>query len=159
MSSPGASVWFFGWTTHRNRALVEWSNWSRENGPSLAALNSPENSVVAVSLRHDLHALSPLFKYGIAHNWCRENPVTSGNLKLHGAKMPSDADAVRIHVLTRAEEMLYFHTCLSLRPPEQITVKSKPHVQTRNGKRFRLRLTTTRNSLLENTGTCTMSAG
>jgi len=46
MSSPGASVWFFGWTTHRNPAL-EWSNWSRENGTSLAALNSPENSVVA----------------------------------------------------------------------------------------------------------------
>jgi site-specific recombinase XerD len=89
-----------------------------------------------VSLRHDLHALSPLFKYGIAHNWCRENPVTSENLKLHGAKMPSDADAVRIHVLTRAEEMLYFHTCL--RPPEQITVKSKPHVQTRNGKRVQV---------------------
>ena len=47
--------------------------------------------------------------------------------------MPSDADAVRIHVLTPAEEMLYFHTCL--RPPEEITVKAKPHVQTRNGKR------------------------
>jgi integrase len=86
-----------------------------------------------VSLRHDLHALSPLFKYGIAHNWCRENPVTSENLKSHGAKMPSDADAVRIHVLTQAEEMLYFHTCL--RPPQEITVKSKPHMQSRNGKR------------------------
>jgi integrase len=86
-----------------------------------------------VSLRHDLHALSPLFKYGMAHNWCRENPVTSQNLRLHRAKMPSDADAVRIHVLTPAEEMLYFHTCL--RPPEEITVKAKPHVQTRNGKR------------------------
>jgi integrase len=86
-----------------------------------------------VSLRHDLLALSPLFKYGMAHNWCRENPVTSQNLRLHGAKMPSDADAVRIHVLTPAEEILYFHTCL--RPPVEITVKSKPHLQTRNGKR------------------------
>jgi len=55
-----------------------------------------------------------LFKYGIAHNWCRENPVTSNNLKLHGAKMPSDADAVRIHVLSPAEEMLYFETCKRL---------------------------------------------
>lgn len=86
-----------------------------------------------VSLRHDLHALSPLFQYGIAHNWCRQNPVTSKNLKLHGAKMPSDADAVRIHVMTPAEERIYFDTCL--RPPERVTVKSKPHVQTRKGKR------------------------
>ena len=85
-----------------------------------------------VSLRHDLHALSPLFKYGIAHNWCRGNPVTSENLRLHGAKIPSDADAVRIHVLSAAEEMLYFDACL--RPPERITVKSKAHTQTRNGK-------------------------
>jgi integrase len=86
-----------------------------------------------VSLRHDLHAMSPLFKYGIAHNWCRENPVTSENLRLHGAKMPSDGDAVRIHVLTAAEEMLYFDGCL--RPPERITVKSEAHTQTRRGKR------------------------
>jgi integrase len=50
----------------------------------------------------------------MAHNWCRENPVTSNNLKLHGAKMPSDADAVRIHVLSPAEEMLYFETCKRL---------------------------------------------
>ena len=86
-----------------------------------------------VSLRHDLHALSPLFKYGMAHNWCRENPVTSVNLKMHGSKMPSDADAVRIHVLSAAEEMVYFDACL--RPPERITIKSEAHVQTRNGKR------------------------
>src|SRR5262249_53755337 len=58
--------------------------------------------VKEVSLRHDLHALSPLFKYGVAHNWCRGNPATSENLKAHGSKMPSDADAVRIHVLTAA---------------------------------------------------------
>ncbi len=89
-----------------------------------------------VSLRHDLHALSPLFKYGIAHNWCRDNPVTAANLKSHGAKIPSDADAVRIHVLTQAEEMAYFEACL--RPPERITVKSKDHVQVRGGNRVRV---------------------
>jgi integrase len=50
--------------------------------------------------------------------------------------MPSDADAVRIHVLTAAEEMVYFDGCL--RPPEKITVKSKPHTQTRNGKRVQV---------------------
>jgi site-specific recombinase XerD len=90
-----------------------------------------------VSLRHDLHTLSPLFKYGIAHNWCRDNPVTSGNLKRHGTKMPSDKDAVRIHVLTPAEEMLYFNGCL--RPPERITIRSKPHTQIRNAKRVSIR--------------------
>jgi integrase len=92
--------------------------------------------VKEVSLRHDLHALSPLFKYGIAHNWCRENPVTAANLKSHGAKMPSDAEAVRIRVLTPAEEMAYFEACV--RPPEKITVKSKEHVQVRGGKRVRV---------------------
>jgi hypothetical protein len=51
-------------------------------------------------VRHDLHALSPLLKYGINHNWCSVNPVE--------LKIPSDAEAVRIHVLTPAEEMLYF---------------------------------------------------
>ena len=86
-----------------------------------------------VSLRHDLHALSPLFRYGIAHNWCRQNPVTSQNLKVHGSKMPSDADAVRMHVLTSAEERTYFEACQ--RPPERIVVKSKAHLQTRKGKR------------------------
>src|SRR5437762_12940450 len=85
-----------------------------------------------VSLRPDLHALSPLFQYGRAHNWCRNNPVTSQNLKAHGYGMPSDADAVRIHVLTASEERLYFDTCL--RPPEQITVRSAPHIQVRNGR-------------------------
>jgi site-specific recombinase XerD len=88
--------------------------------------------VKEVSLRHDLHALSPLFQYGVAHNWCRDNPATSEKLKAHGSKMPSDADAVRIHVLTRAEEMKYFEACT--RPPERITVTSKAHVQVRNGK-------------------------
>ena len=47
--------------------------------------------------------------------------------------MPSDADAVRIHVLTASEERLYFDTCL--RPPEQITVRSAPHIQVRNGRK------------------------
>jgi integrase len=60
--------------------------------------------VKEITLRHDLHALSPLFKYGINHNWCSMNPVDR-------VKIPSDADAVRIHVLTPAEEMLYFGTC------------------------------------------------
>ena len=63
--------------------------------------------VKEITLRHDLHALSPLFKYGIDHNWCLLNPVER-------VKIPSDAEAVRIHVLTPAEEMLYFETCKRL---------------------------------------------
>jgi integrase len=63
--------------------------------------------VKEITLRHDLHALSPLFKYGMNHNWCSVNPVDR-------VKVPSDADAVRIHVLTPAEEMLYFGTCKRL---------------------------------------------
>src|SRR6516165_10008588 len=73
-------------------------------------------------VRSHLHALGPLFRDGIAHNWCRENPVTAANLKSHGAKTPSDADAVRMHVLTPSEEMAYFKACLQ--PPKEIS-KSK----------------------------------
>jgi hypothetical protein len=63
--------------------------------------------VKEVTLRHDLHALSPSFRYGMNHNWCSANPVER-------VEVPSDADAVRIHVLAPAEEMLYFETCKRL---------------------------------------------
>jgi len=61
-----------------------------------------------VTLRHDLHALSPLFQYGISHNWCAANPIER-------ITVPSDADAQRMHVLTAAEELTYFDGCLRLR--------------------------------------------
>lgn len=60
--------------------------------------------VKEITLRHDLHALSPLFQYGLNHNWCSKNPVES-------VKIPSDKDAERIHVVSPAEETLYFQTC------------------------------------------------
>jgi integrase len=60
-----------------------------------------------VSIRHDLHALSPFYRYAIKHTWARQNPVEE-------VEIPSDADAVRIHVLSPAEEMLYFEKCLML---------------------------------------------
>src|SRR4051794_15654517 len=63
--------------------------------------------VKEITLRHDLHALSPLFQYGMNHNWCSHNPVES-------VKIPSDKDAERIHVLSEAEEALYFATCKAL---------------------------------------------
>jgi integrase len=60
-----------------------------------------EHKVREITIRHDLHALSKAFGYWIDHNWARENPVRAVDI-------PSDKDAVRMHVLTAAEEMLYF---------------------------------------------------
>jgi len=54
-----------------------------------------------VTLRHDLHALSKFFGHAIKQHWTRENPVRN-------VEIPSDEDAVRIHVLTAIEEEQYF---------------------------------------------------
>jgi integrase len=59
------------------------------------------HKVHEVTIRHDLHALSLLFQYGSKHNWCKANPVRE-------VEIPSDADAVRMHVLSPAEEAKYF---------------------------------------------------
>jgi integrase len=59
------------------------------------------HKVREVTLRHDLHALSLLFQYGQKHNWCRANPIRD-------VEIPSDKDAVRIHVLSPMEEAKYF---------------------------------------------------
>jgi site-specific recombinase XerD len=60
-----------------------------------------EHEVRDVTLRHDLHALSTFFRYAIKQHWCRDNPVRN-------VSIPSDADAVRIHVLNATEEKTYF---------------------------------------------------
>lgn len=60
-----------------------------------------EMAVKEVTLRHDLHALSGFFEYAQKHNWARHNPVRQVDI-------PSDKDAVRMHVVTPAEEALYF---------------------------------------------------
>lgn len=60
-----------------------------------------KHEVRDVTLRHDLHALSKFFRYAIKHNWARENPVSQ-------VSIPSDADAIRMHVLTEEEEFRYF---------------------------------------------------
>lgn len=60
-----------------------------------------EHQVRDITLRHDLHALSTFFGYAIKQRWARENPIRN-------IAIPSDADAVRIHVLTPAEERQYF---------------------------------------------------
>jgi hypothetical protein len=50
------------------------------------------------TILHDLYALSKAFGYFIDHNWARENPV-------RGVEIPSDKDAVRIHVRARAAKL------------------------------------------------------
>jgi integrase len=60
-----------------------------------------KHEVRDVTLRHDLHNLSKFFEYAKRQHWTRENPVRNVGI-------PSDADAVRIHVLTPAEEKFYF---------------------------------------------------
>ena len=62
-----------------------------------------QHQVCDVTLRHDLHALSKFFGYAVKQRWCRENLLRSGNIKI-----PSDAEAVRIHVITASEEKRYF---------------------------------------------------
>lgn len=60
-----------------------------------------EHEVRDVTIRHDLHALSTFFKYAIKQKWTRENSIRN-------VKIPSDADAVRIHVISCDEEKEYF---------------------------------------------------
>jgi integrase len=60
-----------------------------------------EHKVRDVTLRHDLHALSKFFGYAIRQRWTTRNPVRDVDI-------PSDADAVREHVLTANEEKIYF---------------------------------------------------
>jgi integrase len=59
------------------------------------------HKVREVTIRHDLHALSLVFQYGSKHNWCKLNPIRE-------VEVPSDKDAVRMHVLSAAEEARYF---------------------------------------------------
>lgn len=62
--------------------------------------------VKEITLRHDLHALSKFFGYAMKHNWCKSNPVRE-------VEIPSDADAVRMYVISPPEEMVYFNACLN----------------------------------------------
>jgi integrase len=60
-----------------------------------------EHEVRDITLRHDLHALSKFFQYAVKQRWTRDNPIRN-------VKIPSDGDAVRIHVITLEEEREYF---------------------------------------------------
>jgi integrase len=60
-----------------------------------------EHKVRDITLRHDLHALSKFFGYALKQHWARENPVRK-------VAIPSDAEALRIHVIAPEEERQYF---------------------------------------------------
>jgi integrase len=62
-------------------------------------------NVKEISIRHDLHALSLFYQYAMKKHWARENTIRK-------IEIPSDADAVRMNVLTPEQEKLYFATCL-----------------------------------------------
>jgi integrase len=64
------------------------------------------SAVKPVTIRHDLHALSGFFRYALKAGWAAANPVRE-------VKIPSDRDAIRIHVLTRDEEQSYFQAAQS----------------------------------------------
>lgn len=60
-----------------------------------------EHKVRDITVRHDLHALSTFFRYAIKQHWTRDNPIRN-------VSIPSDADAVRMHILTTQEDRTYF---------------------------------------------------
>lgn len=59
-------------------------------------------AVKDVTIRHDLHALSKFFRFGLKHNWVRKNPVKAEDI-------PSDAEAIRVNPLSLEQEARYFH--------------------------------------------------
>jgi integrase len=63
-----------------------------------------DNEVRDITVRHDLHALSKFFGYAIKWRWTRDNPIRNVNI-------PSDADSIRIHVISDEEEREYFKRC------------------------------------------------
>lgn len=58
-----------------------------------------------VSIRHDLHALSVFYQYAAKKHWARENLVRK-------VEIPSDADSMRMNILSPADECKYFDACL-----------------------------------------------
>jgi site-specific recombinase XerD len=83
------------------------------------SLRRAVHKVREVTVRHDLHALPLLFQYGRKHNWCKTNVVDE-------VEIPSDSDAVRMHVLTVAEEVAYFAT-IDIMRSERIAKKRSVH--------------------------------
>src|ERR1017187_894344 len=70
------------------------------------AWRATSHGVRDITIRHDLHALSTFFTHAIRHHWAFVNPIAEVDI-------PSDADAVRIHVLAEEEEEKYFQYAMS----------------------------------------------
>jgi integrase len=86
-------------TESANSKAASWQSEARVE--SYMTWRVKEHEVRDVTLRHDLHALSKFFGHAIKQHWARENPIRN-------VEIPSDADAVRIHVLPAIEEQQYF---------------------------------------------------
>lgn len=76
--------------------LENFKTWRRQ-GDAAAEIAPVEE----VTIRHNLHQLSKFFRWATKHGWTRQNPVEDVDI-------PSDADAIRMHVLTAEEEAAYF---------------------------------------------------
>jgi site-specific recombinase XerD len=99
-----------------------------------------EHEVRDITIRHDLHALSTLFAYAMRQHWTRENPIRE-------VTIPSDAEAVRMHILTAAEEKIYFQRAAKMRDlydvgrlmlnqgmrPEEVTSLAKADIDLQTG--------------------------
>jgi integrase len=99
-----------------------------------------DHGIRGITLRHDLHALSKFFGFSIGQHWTKTNPIREVDI-------PSDADAVRMHVLKPQEEKEYFKRAaqypdlhdvgrlminLGVRP-EEATVLAKEDVDLKRG--------------------------
>jgi integrase len=62
------------------------------------------HQVQPITLRHDLDALSKFFKWSIVMDLRMDNPVRD-------VAKPSTENAIRMHIVTEAEEFLYFERC------------------------------------------------
>ena len=71
----------------------------------LASLDDETKSVKSVTLRHDLDNLSKFFAWAIKMQMTTSNPVS-------GVDKPSTEDAVRMYILSNAQEFLYFEEAL-----------------------------------------------
>lgn len=85
------------------------------------SLRRTVHGVKEVTLRHDLHAISLLFQYGMKHNWCKANPVS-------GVEIPSDSESNRMRILTPAEEKKYLGA-LEMMRTDRVKTKRRRDIQ------------------------------
>lgn len=94
-----ARAYFSGAMMHQltSGSVEDYKTWRRSTG------------IKDVTLYRDLVTLRQLCRYARKQGWLRGDPFD-------GVKMPSLKDATRQHVVTAAEEMVYFAAARALRP-------------------------------------------